>query len=79
MQAHIYFPVHICVAYDVEIPDGMTVGDVAQGLFGSKSFYKEHLYPDLSCADWHFDDIDWDDWVDEPDFTAEQVLTYIKE
>ena len=79
MKAHIYFPVNMTVAYTVEIPDGMYVGDVAFGLLNSEGFYNEHLYPDLSDAEWHFDDVDWDDWTDELDFTAEQVLTYIKE
>lgn len=78
MKAHIYFPVNMTVAYTVEMPEGMYVGDVARDLLNSDAFYNEHLYPDLSDAEWQFDDVDWDDWVDELDFTAEQVLAYIK-
>ena len=78
MRAHIYFPVSMTVAYDVEIPDGMSVSEVAHGLAASNSFYNEHLYPDLSMADWNFGDLDWDFWCDGLDFTAEQVAEYLK-
>lgn len=78
MKTHIYFPVTITVAYTVEIPDGMSVDEVAHGLKNSESFYAEHLHPDLTGADWYFDDLDWDGWCDELDFTAEQVTEYLK-
>ena len=77
MRAHIYFPVSICVAYTVELPEGMSVEEVARGLNDSGSFFNQHLCPDLTEADWNYDDPEWDDWTDELDFTAEQVLAYI--
>ena len=77
MKTHIYFPVRICVAYTVEVPDGMSVGEVARGLNDSSRFFTEHLCPDLTEADWYYEDPDWDDYTDELDFTAEQVLAYI--
>lgn len=78
MKAHIYFPVNMTMAYTVEIPDGMDVAEVAYGLWESGSFNNEQLIPDLTDCEWHFEDPEWDNWTDELDFTAEQVLAYIK-
>ena len=78
MKAHIYFPVTMSVAYTVEIPDGMSVDDVAYKLKNSQSFYNDHLYPDLCDAEWYFEDVDWDDWTDEVDVTSGQVIEYIE-
>lgn len=77
MRKHIYFPVSICVAYTVEIPEGMSVDEVANGLSKSDKFFNEQLCPDFTVADWNYEDPEWDDWIDEPCYTAEEVLAYI--
>lgn len=77
MLQHIYFYTTISTAYTVEIPDGMTAWEVAGKLGNSLTFYVDKLGPDLNEAEWDDIDVDVDDWTDEVDITAGQVIDWI--
>lgn len=77
MLQRIYFNTTISTAYTVEIPDGMTAWEVARKLNNSVNFYLDRLGPDLNEAEWGDIDVDVDDWTDEVDITAEQVIDWI--